>query len=78
MNYSAIIDEMRTHADEPGRTHLLRLQQTLYRVAPELMPHIFWERIPAICNYYYSDNTKIRAIFQKAAEREMKKQRMSI
>ena len=78
MNYNSIIDEMRAHAEEPGRTTLLELQQTMSLCAPELIPHLFWERLPAICSYYFSSNEKIRAVFQKAAEWEMNKQKMGI
>ena len=78
MNYGEIVDEMRMHADEPGRTHLLQLKESLTLAAPELIPHLFWERIPSICNYFFHDNNNIRAVFQKAAEWEMNKQKMGI
>lgn len=78
MEYEHFIEEMCSLADEPGRTHLLKLKETLHRVAPELMPHLFWERITAICNMYFHSHKQIRAIFQKAAEWQMDKQRIGI
>lgn len=78
MNYEQVIDEMRAHAVGQGRTHLLRLKETISRAAPELIPHLFWEHITSICNYYFHDNQAIRNIFRNAAESEMDKQRVGI
>lgn len=76
--YIDTIDQMYAKAGYQSRVHLLRLKKTLTLAAPELIPHLFWERITSICNYYFYDNREIRNIFKKIAEWEMDKQRISI
>ncbi len=78
MNYITFIEEMQVYAGNPESIHLSKLKETLHRAAPELMPQLFWERITGICNFYFHNNKNIRAIFQKAAEWEMDKQRLGI
>ena len=78
LNYITFIDEMQALAGNPESLHLSKLKQTLQRASPELIPHLFWEQITSICNFYFHNNKDIRAIFKKAAEWEMQKQKLGI